>query len=320
MKKYLVLILSLLSINTAVKACCGTSSASTGRAGDCNIGQNWKMLSRQSFDTSSTTALTISRPGNYMLTETYTDTGIAGIAIISITADDVVLDLGGHSLVGDGSLTGIGISIASSAYNVVIQNGNVRETGAGVGISVGSGARDIVIQNIGVNNTGSQDCIDIAGGKNITLKNITLTGDSLSTGKGIDVSSAVQNLVIENFKINGLSHTSPAHAIHIASGSYGIAIRCGKISAIAGSTANDGINFAGACYDIAIENVTFADISGEGIDLNASYGIRMKDLSFSNIKGGYAINVSGAGYDIGLENFHISNVNNASAGGGIALS
>lgn len=320
MKKYLVLILSLLSINSALEGCCG-SSGSAGRAGDSNIGQNWKMISRQSFDATASTALTISRPGNYMLTETYTDSNSLAItAIISITADDVVLDLGGHSIIGQGG-TGTGIAVASSAYNVVIQNGNVRETDTGPGISVGSGARDIVIQNIGINNTTASDCIDIAGGKNITLKNITLSCDSSSTGKGIDVSGAVQNLTIENFKISGLNNTGAAHGIHIASGSYGIILRCGKISNIGSmEISHDGINFAGACYDITIEDVSFANISGEGIDLNASYGVRMKNLNFANIRGGYAINVSGNGYDIGLENFHISNINTSTIGGGIGLS
>ena len=74
---------------------------------------------------------TISAPGSYYLTGTLT--GQASANGITIAADDVTLDLGGHALVGvSGSLSGV--SVSGGRTNISIFNGTVRGWGgSGVG-------------------------------------------------------------------------------------------------------------------------------------------------------------------------------------------
>ena len=80
---------------------------------------------------------TISAPGIYCLTESLSMSSAAGNAI-TIAADDVVVDLNGHTLDGSGAgtaTTASGIATSGDLKNVTVRNGTVRGFFVGVGLS-----------------------------------------------------------------------------------------------------------------------------------------------------------------------------------------
>ncbi len=94
--------------------------------------------------------VTLSAPGAYRLTSNLSSSN-PDFAIIRITSDDVVLDLGGFSLVGPATCTGspvtscnnIGLGggvVASGQRNVTVRNGTVRGGGL-VGVNLGLDSR-----------------------------------------------------------------------------------------------------------------------------------------------------------------------------------
>ncbi len=70
------------------------------------------------------TTTTISSPGSYYLTTNIVTSG--GTPGITISADNVTVDMNGFSILGSGA-TGNGISIYSGVNNVVVQNGTIRD-------------------------------------------------------------------------------------------------------------------------------------------------------------------------------------------------
>lgn len=308
MKHIVMLVLSTLCVYQTTDA----KSIHSHQAANKLLGENWKILGRSSFGAGST-ALTISTPGNYILSETIDSS--ASTTVISITANDVVLDLGGHTING-GDSAGAGITIANSAQNIVIQNGSIRAT-TGNGIVGGTGLRNIYIDKVALNNTGTADCITFSSGNGFILKNIICTCDGSSTGSGITFTGVCYAVQIENFSISGLNG-STKHGISFANGCYGITIKKGKIAQVDGSTNNSGINFTSTCYDITLEEISIANSGGLGIQLNGSYGVKIKNITIANIVS-YGITTSGA-YNVCIDDFHISKATSAAVeGGGIKL-
>ena len=66
---------------------------------------------------------TIDQPGAYILTSDIFIPGSVGVGI-AITANDVTLDLNGHTITAPGNLTGAGVRIVN-AQNVTVRNGNI---------------------------------------------------------------------------------------------------------------------------------------------------------------------------------------------------
>lgn len=66
---------------------------------------------------------TIDQPGSYLLTADLFVASSVGVGI-AITASDVTLDLGGHTITAPGSLSGTGVRIVN-AQNVTVKNGNI---------------------------------------------------------------------------------------------------------------------------------------------------------------------------------------------------
>lgn len=87
---------------------------------------------------------TIAAPGSYYLTASAT--GVAGEHGIVVTADDVAIDLNGHTLIGvGGSLNGID---AGGAARVSVRNGRLVRWG-GAGAVLGPGARVVDVGALG---------------------------------------------------------------------------------------------------------------------------------------------------------------------------
>lgn len=96
-------------------------------------------------DPTATTVIT--EPGSYVVVGTVTMTD-GSIDCIEIAADDVTIDLNGHTLVGAGG-TGVGISQSSASHSRVL-NGTVRGFGGG-GVVLGDYAR---VEGLEVHDTG----------------------------------------------------------------------------------------------------------------------------------------------------------------------
>jgi hypothetical protein len=82
-----------------------------------NLGFSWRNSAGSSRvpEPISTCPYTITTSGNYVLTRDLTISG----GCIGITADNVALDLQGHSITGDG-VNGVGIGTGSSGNNHII--------------------------------------------------------------------------------------------------------------------------------------------------------------------------------------------------------
>lgn len=68
----------------------------------------------------------ISTPGSYYVTSNL----ISSLGGISISSDDVVIDLNGFTLTGAGSLTGI--AVPAARRNILVRNGTLRNWGSGI--------------------------------------------------------------------------------------------------------------------------------------------------------------------------------------------
>jgi hypothetical protein len=168
----------------------------------------------------------LTRPGHFLLGQELA--GVPGAAGIEIAAGDVVLDLGGHALVGSGG-SGDGIVVTGGCTGVVIRNGTVSGWG-GWGIDA-SGARGVHIERIVARGNhsggiavgsggfvaatrceGNDGTGLLAAGCQAWLEDNTLTGNAV----GLDV-LGTDNVIVRNrarangrdFRIGGGNATLP---------------------------------------------------------------------------------------------------------------
>jgi parallel beta-helix repeat protein len=138
-------------------------------------------------------SFTISNPGTYVITEdiVYIDSGYA----INVASDDVILDLGGHTI--DCSNTGDGAIRVSTANNVIVRHGNVRNS-VGTGIEFDTvklgELLDINLLNVDTANTPGILIIDC---EDITINNVT--SEINNGGSSYDVRTS-SNVKIEKSK------------------------------------------------------------------------------------------------------------------------
>ncbi len=148
-------------------------------------------------------------------------TGVIGQNGITINADDVTIDLGGHSLVGiPGSLHGI---FMDSRSNVEIRNGTVRGFGgSGIGVSTfpggGQGHRVIgvrVVSNLlgGINRLGIGSLI-----KDCTAERNGDDGIATAGGSTVAGNTAIQNLGLGILVASGCTVTGNTAILNGESG------------------------------------------------------------------------------------------------------
>ena len=148
---------------------------------------------------------TITRSGAYVLTRSLKSSD--GDAVITIAADNVSLDLNGHSIVGPGNIQGVGVSI-DNATNVHVSNGQLSSF------------------NIGMRVTDSN---------NVKLDNIQISGDDIGriapdaeigvlilNSRGVEVGhSVISNTFLGVFVRGGGSGANLIHDNTLAAGSTG---------------------------------------------------------------------------------------------------
>ena len=156
--------------------------------------------------------LTIDKSGTYKLRANYSDA-------ISITANDVVLNLGGFTVTSSTDTTNI-INIGSNRNNVVVCNGTISGGSGSIsqtGIHITSDCSDIHMEEIRIHNLNTTTTgyygihVDGAPGSLITdssIKNCTITNSTTNSGILIDYCNRIQIEqceIIDNIISSGIS-------------------------------------------------------------------------------------------------------------------
>jgi len=137
----------------------------------------------------------ITAQGSYYLTANLTATG--STSGITISADNVTLDLNGFALVGGGSGSVTGINVPAAQKNILIRNGTVRGwTNGGINAS---NATNSAIQGIRLsNNTAPSIFFSIAGlsvGNGSTVKDCFVAQNSNSNGISVGNACTVSGCI-----------------------------------------------------------------------------------------------------------------------------
>jgi hypothetical protein len=133
---------------------------------------------------------TLSAPGNYFLTKNLTASGDC----LVIAADNVAIDLKGHTITGNGSSSGINDDGLDRDY-AIIANGTIRNFDTGINLHSSGSA---IISNINASNNGSEG-IFISECCN-TLNSVTANNNIV----GIEIDSDDSSLT--NIQANGNSN------------------------------------------------------------------------------------------------------------------
>lgn len=132
----------------------------------------------------ATTTTVISTSGSYVLVNSVTTDGT--VDCISITGNDITLDLNGQTLSGPGTGTGVGIRISGS--RVRVRNGGVRGFNGG-GIVVTSASIGAWITGLDMTDNGAVG-IDVAGLRTTIADSVvrrSTTANMRITGKQVQV-------------------------------------------------------------------------------------------------------------------------------------
>ena len=162
---------------------------------------------------------TISRPGVYCLARDFATAAPSGTAI-TINANDVVLDLNGHTL--DGSAAGLGtatVGIAATGHsNITIKNGTVRGFLAGIRLAEGGDSFGHLIEGIRADRNTSEG-ISVGGeGSRVRGNYVSQTGGSTAplAGRAYGILVSTPGGVVADNQVVGTTAiaTSYAYGIH----------------------------------------------------------------------------------------------------------
>lgn len=240
-------------------------------------------------------------PGSYYLTRNLAGSGFN--SGITVSSDDVVIDLNGFTLTGGSTAGGVGILTLTPLKNITVRNGTLRAWNAGISLPGVTGA---VVEDITVAGMGG---FGISLGTNGTVRNCTgrdnatetvktgtygnvsgcNVGDSTGaqTGIAVGASSIVSNSVVEN---NGAGISAGSGSIvrdNVVKGSGFSGITVGGESLVTGnvSTGNgtagegSGIAATGVANTIRDNIVTLND---NGIFTGTGSNVVIGNTAFLN--------------------------------------
>lgn len=206
----------------------------------------------------------IDQPGSYMLGRNLTSTGGAGV---SITASNVTLDLGGHTLSGAGGGTDA-IVLVGNLTNVTIRNGQiVNWTGAGVWDGA-TADRNVRVERIAVTGTGFggiecvesgvvvDSCMVRGGSPGVAVGSASILRDTRITGAADFGVVAAQRVAIVGCMIEDAGFTGVLAGANVSitgttvtgSGGDGVVVGAGSIVRESVITLGGGV---GAAAEIA---------------------------------------------------------------------
>jgi hypothetical protein len=142
---------------------------------------------------------TISSPGVYTVKKDLSVQGKIG-ALIEIGSNDVVVDLGGHTVSGSGWMLGICVQ-ALNHQNIVVRNGTLRNTGKfGPGIQL-FGVSEAIIENVTIIAQGDA-FVEVNGTTNLVRNCVLVSsasgGTSGISGTSIDLQDCHGDLIKDN--------------------------------------------------------------------------------------------------------------------------
>jgi len=239
-----------------------------------------------------TGAFLISTPGSYRLVRNFTTTDNAHGIVIA--ASDVTLDLGGHTITGNGVGNAIGITMSGGFSRGKVFNGTILQFNlGGIVLEGDSIIEDCIVKSCGVAgiyvsaNSKVTDCevIGTTGtGRGIQTTSGTVISNCRvngSTGNGIQTGD---NAIIENCTLIGNNTAGNNNGISAGSGSI---VRGNKVaSTVAASGVSKGILVGDHCQ-VLDNNVTGTASSGAvwGIS-TGNYCRVIGNTSNSNVSSG----------------------------------
>ncbi|HEY6070720.1 MAG TPA: right-handed parallel beta-helix repeat-containing protein, partial [Chthoniobacterales bacterium] len=147
---------------------------------------------------------TISMPGSYYLTANLTGSGQG----ITISADNVTLDLNGFALIGGGSGQA-GINVSGAHKNITIRNGTVRGWANG-GVNAAN-ATNSMVQGLRISNNTAMSAFLNAGGLSIgagsTVKDCVVTQNTNCHGIAAGRACLVTGCVVSGNSAAGIRAT-----------------------------------------------------------------------------------------------------------------
>jgi ribosomal protein L24 len=214
--KLLLLLFCGLTTHDTNTRMAGAGLSATGGA---SVSPAATIISSSSFGASNATTYTISSAGRYLMKDSAAFSPASGIPAISITVDNVILDLGGQTLSqGNSQADSIGINITTTTNNVIIKNGQIKGF-TGESIKVGTSCTNVTIENIHID-SGIDTGISFAGSsgseivactvKNCTISNNTGAGEASTVAYGIKIANS-DGILIEDTDIIGMRTSSNAN-------------------------------------------------------------------------------------------------------------
>jgi parallel beta-helix repeat protein len=185
---------------------------------------------------------TISAPGSYYLTRNLTATGSS--AGITISADNVTVDLDGFALIGGGGGTVAGISMPGMQKNACIRNGTIRSWTNG-GLRAFSTANCFYEKLRISDNTGGNAIAGVLIGSRSTIRDCVATKNSGPGFQSAEICTVTactaSNNSAEGFSLgNAVTVTNCA-----ASGNATYGIKVGEDSVVAHCTADNNSTIVG---------------------------------------------------------------------------
>lgn len=183
---------------------------------------------------------TISMPGSYYLTANLTGSGQG----ITISADNVTLDLNGFALIGGGAGQVAGINVSGAHKNITIRNGTVRGWTSG-GVNAAN-ATNSMVQGLRIsNNTAMSAFLNAAGfciGSGSTVKDCVVAQNPNCNGIAAGSACLVTGCVVSGNSAAGIRAGDNCYIISNVSDSNGTGITMGSGNRIESNncTSNSG--------------------------------------------------------------------------------
>lgn len=225
---------------------------------------------------------TIDKPGTYVLTTNiYSDITSSSTSLITITSNNVQLDLSGHTLLqNNNNGTIAGITIQNNLKNITIKNGFLCDT-TNYAIIIGSNCSSINITDLFINGTKKGGISIGSNTAQITIEKCAITDCSSNTSEIIGIyGNSINDLVVRDCSCSQLVTTATYD-------SYGI-----KIESCANCTffqvacnKNSGKKVAGiSCKDSSSLQFMQCSVNENKSLTTEAYGIEWNNVKTSLIE------------------------------------
>lgn len=241
---------------TALASCCHTITSKIDELELCNAVPL----------TIPSVGITIETAGVYCLTTNQT---LGASNNICIDANDVVLDLNGHTITGGGSGSStilIGSTPSSTINTVTIKNGFIDSSnGNAVGTNSGNTFSGITIEDITIHNSPTGVLLQGSTSMNNSIIRNVLTDVCVN---GFKFSNA-KNCLVENCNANGIFLTTPASGFSEVSACNNITFRNCTCSFFGNSGTDGGFNFS-TSTNLVFDSCNAFNNGNDGFKFNQS--------------------------------------------------